>query len=789
MVETVSAQTLPQGASGSSSAKGLEPGTELKAKVEQNMPGGVVRLATAETKLDLRVPAPLPVGADVTVTVSGSRQQPLIQISTLPEGGQVANSTGQQPTTPGNGASAPPTAQGPGVSIGTALRPAPTMAHMLQSVAPPAPQSEAGSAALRPGVPPLAQSTAPRTRPSISSPLQLQPSESGVKPPMSASGSLPSAEPRGSTSSQFTTTQSGTSFQVSPRVPGTAQLTGAQNPVNAPTPSAGAPGSLQVGGRSSVQISGQMAGPASGQLATVAPPSLPVNTAPGSAQSPAQVFGSEQVMGAPRQSLSAPQATGQQSANPQQVQTAGAIPGGQGTQATPSQPAATGNQGVPIPNVVEPRQTLTGQTVQTQTASAAINSGLSSAPKKGAGGVPPASPLPSNTPQSGQVGPTVPARAQSASAPVSGGRAPAHPNSVPSQVATSTSLGTNTEAAASRTPASQAYATATVGSPAGQTAATQQRVFQQPVVQAAAQLQKPLTEQQASYSALFAQIGSLMSAQTAGKVSMPDAVVKAMQQILGLRLNAGQPPTAQSLQQAVSQSGQFHEAGLARSGGGNMPLPDLKSVLLSFKSLLRSMGAEEQISRPAGQAAPPARHGSPQGQAPQAASGFWAGAAAQNLQALLKDTDASLARLRLNQLVNSGLAGEEGPRAASRPMDVVLELPLALGQETAIMQMQIGRDGNGSHQEDDHEPAWRLRFALDLTATGPLEAAISLRGGGTYASLWVDRKETFDNLNSLRETMEAAFADAGLDLQEFRLIRGLPPRTAARYGALIDRQS
>jgi len=37
--------------------------------------------------------------------------------------------------------------------------------------------------------------------------------------------------------------------------------------------------------------------------------------------------------------------------------------------------------------------------------------------------------------------------------------------------------------------------------------------------------------------------------------------------------------------------------------------------------------------------------------------------------------------------------------------------------------------------------------------------------------------------------MEASFADAGLDLKELRLIRGLPPRTAALYGARVDRQS
>ncbi len=301
-------------------------------------------------------------------------------------------------------------------------------------------------------------------------------------------------------------------------------------------------------------------------------------------------------------------------------------------------------------------------------------------------------------------------------------------------------------------------------------------------------VRQPLAEQQASLGGMFAQVGALMSAQAAGKVSLPDTVAKAMQQILGLRLN---PATSagKDLQQAVRLSGQFSEAQAMRPGGGPQPLPDLKSALLSLKTLLQQLGAEAQVTRPAGQPAVPSRHVAPRGQAQQGASGYWTGSAPQNLQALLQEVDSTLARMRLTQLVNSGLAGDDRPQTAGRPMDLVLELPLALGQETAVMQMQIGRDGGGKGDEDDAEPAWRLRFALDLTATGPLEAAISLRGGGTYTSLWVDRRETFDKLNALRDTMEAAFADAGLDLQELRLIRGLPPATAARYGALIDRQS
>ncbi|MEO1114495.1 MAG: flagellar hook-length control protein FliK [Pseudomonadota bacterium] len=311
-----------------------------------------------------------------------------------------------------------------------------------------------------------------------------------------------------------------------------------------------------------------------------------------------------------------------------------------------------------------------------------------------------------------------------------------------------------------------------------------------PASQLARQAFQALGEQQSGLGNLFSQVGSLMSAQAAGKVSLPDPVAKAMQQILGLRLTPGQTTTAGDIQQSIRMSGQFREANAAFPRAGAPPAQaDLKSVLMSFRSLLQQFGAEAQVTRPAAQPAPPSRQDPPQAQSQPGGRGFLPGNAPQILQALLKDTDAALARVRMTQLVNTGLAGDERAQAPSRLMDLVFELPLALGQETGILQMQVGRDGSGQGDEDDKEPAWRLRFAMDLTATGPVEAAVSLRGGGTYASLWVERPATFDSLKALEETMRASFADAGLDLQELRLVRGLPPKAAARYGTLVDRQS
>ncbi|KZM47542.1 flagellar hook-length control protein FliK [Labrenzia sp. OB1] len=711
MVETVTALPIAQGASGSASTQGLEPGTEIKARVEANLPGGVIRLATADARIELRASAPLPPGAEVTVAVSGSKQLPEIRI-TLANILPKAPPPAIQPEAAGQASSGAP----PPTGSNTILRADPTLTHLVQTFSTPDQAGGPGSVAARPVQAPGAQPPLP------GSPQAAGPSQGGA-----VTGSQPQA-PAASTQQGGAAQSAAGNPSLSTAAPVAAGQGAAATvpPVSAQSPQATVPGGQTAQGGGNPVLP-----PAAGQATAGISTASPAGTqAPQASPSAPQVGNSQAPSGQP------PVLSGQPAA--------GATLSAAST-ATGAQPGA-------------------GQTVQGGVA--------------GQGPAPAAVQLSSASGQGLAQTPT--------GAPAPGTQTAAQPGH---------SAGAATRGALPETPLSRAipaqpYPAAAGGtarpSPAGETVPAGKSALQL----AAAVVRQPLTEQQAGLGGMFAQVGALVSAQAAGQVSLPDTVAKAMQQILGLRLNpATSTPTGKDLQQAVRLSGQFSEVPAMRPGGSQQPLPDLKSALLSLKTLLQQLGAEPQVTRPAGQPAVPSRHAAPQGQTQQTASSFLAGNVPRNLQSLLQEVDSALARMRLTQLVNSGLAGDDRPQTAGRPMDLVLELPLALGQETAVMQMQIGRDGGGQDGEEETEPAWRLRFALDLTATGPLEAAISLRGGGTYTSLWVDRRETFDKLNALRDTMEAAFADAGLDLQELRLIRGLPPATAARYGALIDRQS
>ncbi|CTQ60316.1 flagellar hook-length control protein FliK [Roseibium album] len=877
MVETVSAQPLTLGPGIAVGSQRLEPGLELKAKVETNLPGGVVRLVTADAKIDLRVRTPLPPGTEVVVTVTGSRQNPAIQITIVPpqgldgSGAQVkpqaqpqpvpqpgfqpqpqnpSQLQGQLPQQPQPQPQIQPQPQPqkvpqPGIVAGqlkneaagilqtqpnvAQARTAPVASNSTQ--APQAPQAPQVPQAPQASQAPQANAQAPRPAGPV---FQATAEQTGGR-----ALHLPTGQAPVHSGTTQTTPVQPAQTQVAPRTEGfrpggsfippglagtpaksTAPLQPAQVTVNA----GGSPIDLPAAGNLP-RVSGSVPAPLPGNSTALpqtgntgrapaptapatstapASPATPISSGPVTASAVSISGPSSQVikplLAQPKVGTDTVIAKGQVSPAASRGPVPPTAPVSTGT--TTAQPASPGNttpgsvtQGsVAQGSVAQGSIALGGGTSATGTVAGQSATGpLPSLPGQLPGRLAaPPGPLtaqPGVTTQSAAspniAGPTVSGIVQAPIGPVSA--------SAITSGATGAKLQGQLQAGEGlRVAQSQPYQPAGLTSNSRESAPTNVAASstQAPVREIARQLMQPLGEQQSGLGNLFAQVGSLMSAQASGQVSMPDPVVKAMQQILGLRLNTVQKPTAAGLQQAVRHSGQFREANLVLPGqGSSAGQGDLKSVLLSFRSILQQFGSKGQVTRPASQPSVPTLQGPPQAQAQQAASGFWTGAAPQNLQSLLKETDAALARMRMTQLVNSGLAGDERQKLGTRPMDIVLELPLSLGQETAVMQMQVGRDGSGQEEGDEDEQAWRLRFALDLTATGPLEAAVSLRGGGTFVSLWVDRKETFDNLNSVRESVEASFADAGLDLQEFRLVRGLPPKTAAKYGALIDRQS
>ncbi|NRG19141.1 flagellar hook-length control protein FliK [Rhizobiales bacterium] len=285
--------------------------------------------------------------------------------------------------------------------------------------------------------------------------------------------------------------------------------------------------------------------------------------------------------------------------------------------------------------------------------------------------------------------------------------------------------------------------------------------------------------QQIGLATLFA---SLSAIQQAGGAGLPANVQSTIAALLGLRLSGHNGLDGKSLKKASERSGVF-----SRKGGGPA---GLRAGLLSLREALSSSGGQPRAPEADAPDLPSlARH--PRGQ-PKAATPYGiyqalnAGDSQGLIALLLGQTDASLARLRLSALAALGAMGEADGARGTAPLDVTFELPLALGGETAILSMQIGRDeAEGTTPEDTH-PAWRLRFAVDLDEIGAVEAMVGLDGKRLFVTLWVERAATLQHMRGDAQAVREDLARMGLHVEDFRLVHGRPSDPPALSGQLVD---
>ncbi|MEH0072455.1 flagellar hook-length control protein FliK [Pannonibacter sp. Pt2-lr] len=113
-----------------------------------------------------------------------------------------------------------------------------------------------------------------------------------------------------------------------------------------------------------------------------------------------------------------------------------------------------------------------------------------------------------------------------------------------------------------------------------------------------------------------------------------------------------------------------------------------------------------------------------------------------------------------------------GTPAASRPVDVSLDLPVLIDGQSRVLSLRISRDPQKPDtQPDPKGPEWRVRFSLDLPEGGPVEAAAGLRGISSCVTLRAVEEETLAGFLSRRDTLAALFADEGLELEDLRSSR------------------
>ncbi len=153
---------------------------------------------------------------------------------------------------------------------------------------------------------------------------------------------------------------------------------------------------------------------------------------------------------------------------------------------------------------------------------------------------------------------------------------------------------------------------------------------------------------------------------------------------------------------------------------------------------------------------------------------------------LLDDTDAAIARQTLLQIASlpDELGGGSQP-ARDPASNMTFEIPLSVGQGTAVAQLRIERDGADRHG-DNVDPVWRVNFSIDLEPIGPVHARISLTGDRAAVFLKAERPESADRLAQELPLLEAGLRSAELEPGTLLCRTGAPDAPFAAAGLFLD---
>jgi hypothetical protein len=252
--------------------------------------------------------------------------------------------------------------------------------------------------------------------------------------------------------------------------------------------------------------------------------------------------------------------------------------------------------------------------------------------------------------------------------------------------------------------------------------------------------------------------------------------------------------SAEGLRQALARSGLFLEASLAAglpADAAPRPGLDLKAALLVLRQMIKAWAESEpragSVASAASVSAPPPYRGAPPSAQPAAQVSLPAYAPAGAVaQRLLVETDAALARQTLLQ-VASLPESESGSHVAAHTAQWAFEIPLAVGQGSAVAQFEITRDGHAAGTEPSF--TWRVRFSVNVEPMGPVHALIALAGGRAAVTLWAEREASAAHLGANGGLLEDALRAAALEPRDIQFRVGAPAVPPSAAGRFLDRAS
>lgn len=273
---------------------------------------------------------------------------------------------------------------------------------------------------------------------------------------------------------------------------------------------------------------------------------------------------------------------------------------------------------------------------------------------------------------------------------------------------------------------------------------------------------------------------------------LPPDLAQAIRTLQAARATPDGLKTAEGVQTAVKQSGLFLEANLAQQATGGMPAThDLKSILLALKSLLGTEPALEPGARTQAQTA------ASQAKGP-------ASTAAHSTPEISRAVEGAVERLKLMQMAS--LPDHPEIRVTddrAQPMRLALSIPIATqghdNAPTAVMGLMIEHrppmsevtpyEAETPEKSETEAFPWKVRIALDLEETGPVQAEIALRGQSVAVTLWAERPKMADRARAEIGALHEALTGAAFDVFKLEVKDGRPQGKPMRAAPMLDRRT
>jgi hypothetical protein len=253
--------------------------------------------------------------------------------------------------------------------------------------------------------------------------------------------------------------------------------------------------------------------------------------------------------------------------------------------------------------------------------------------------------------------------------------------------------------------------------------------------------------------------------------------------------------TPNGLKEAISRSGIFLEAQLARPAGEPVGA-DFKAALLQLRRALAELPPPSTLRAPTPRTSEaPAQHTDnpvPLRQETPQRMGDIAPPLRQRpllaqprLDEASPDTGVDILVGQLRETVRGALARVEIAQLESPPQVGVwmIEVPLRDDRGYDVLQLRIEQEAT---PVGEWGGTWTVGFALDLPSLGALQGEIQLRDVRTSIRLWAQHAEAVARIEGQFVTLRQWMERAGLQLEQLACHHGIPQPASAYSAVLLE---